>query len=768
MKFALKSLTFALSLSFAAGAAWAEGITILHVGDQETWLLSAQGSLRDSASQGISFYGGIDRLATVMTNRRAEAAANNRFVLSLNAGDAILPGPRLNASFANLGTAYLGGQDFYDTIATRHIGFDAIVFGNHEFDLGPAVAARFAEVSGATYLSANIDFNVTPQFAALAAAGKIAPSKIVTTPGGKKIALVGATTPLLPKISSPAPGTLIGYDANASDADNLDALVPILQAEIDRVRNVEGATVVILMSHLQNVNNERNVIVPQLRGVDLVVSGGGHELMVDPDDQVIPGGVAPSFNQDPIYATDADGKSVAIVTAHFGNRYVGELNVTIDDATGKLTSIDSSKMIRVSGAAADADRVTGDATLAAQVIAPVQAYVAALNAQVIGKTDVKLNGPTHTSCTPAPCTFTAGVRNAETGLGNLVADAMRFAGNADVAIQNGGGIRTSIGAPGNVTVGNTFDILPFTNLVKRAPAMNAAQLKDLLEHSVATASPTGAVNGRFAQVAGIRVEYDTTRTPRGSSVGSGDRVRRIVMDDGTVLVDNGAVVSAREFAFATIDFTANGGDGYPFAANGVMFENNPFSITYQQALADYIATPKAQGGLKRDSAADGSEITANLYGVENQYDMGGRLVDLAIATSMPGVMRTGTAGRDALVGTDGDDMITGGPGADTLTGGKGNDVFVYASMRDAGDTIADFTPYADRLELRPLLASLGCVTTLGCDAARDGWVRAIDVTGGIRLEIDADGAAGPAIFRPLATLKGLTAKQFAPARDLMQ
>lgn len=54
MKFALKTLSFALSLSFAGGAAWAEGLGILHVGDQETWLLSAQGNLRVSTSQGIA------------------------------------------------------------------------------------------------------------------------------------------------------------------------------------------------------------------------------------------------------------------------------------------------------------------------------------------------------------------------------------------------------------------------------------------------------------------------------------------------------------------------------------------------------------------------------------------------------------------------------------------------------------------------------------------------------------------------------------------
>ncbi|MDP2030713.1 MAG: hypothetical protein Q8K12_13825 [Thiobacillus sp.] len=45
--------------------------------------------------------------------------------------------------------------------------------------------------------------------------------------------------------------------------------------------------------------------------------------------------------------------------------------------------------------------------------------------------------------------------------------------------------------------------------------------------------------------------------------------------------------------------------------------------------------------------------------------------------------------------------------ADTLTGGAGGDSFVYTSMRDAGDTIVDFTPYADRIQLGGLLASLG-------------------------------------------------------------
>jgi 5'-nucleotidase / UDP-sugar diphosphatase len=761
--FKLKQLAACVALAMSASTVWAEGVTLLHVGDQESWLLSAQGNLRDTSAQAISFYGGVDRLASVIKNAETAAVAQGRTVLKLNAGDAFLPGPRFTASLNNLSTSYSdGGQDFYDAIALRQIGFDAMVFGNHEFDLGPQMAARFAKVTGSTYLSSNLDFNATAEFSALKASGQVAPSKVITTAAGHKIGLVGATTPLLPTISSPGAVSVIGYDANHTEAQNLQALIPLIQAEVNRLRNEQGATTIILMSHLQNAANEIDVVVPALSGVDLVLSGGGHELMVDPDDLLINGGVGATYNSDPVYAVDANGRNVPVMTSHFGNRYVGQLNFTIDDAKGTFTAVESSKMMRVSGAAADADRVAGDATLQSKVVTPVQNYINALNAQIIGTTAVKLNGPTHTSCSALPCTFVAGVRNAETGLGDLVADAMRFAGKTDVAIQNGGGIRTNIAAAGNVSVGDTFNILPFTNLVKRAPAMNATQLKDLLEHGYGDTSPTGRANGRYAQISGMQVIYDS-RNPARTTQGTGSRIQRVVLDDGTVLIDNGVVVNnSRTFSFTTIDFTAAGGDGYPFAANGVVFENSPFTITYQEALANYIQTPKAEGGLGRLNNADGDEITTNLYGLENQYDKGGRLIDLAIANSTAGVTRTGTAGRDVLVGTAGDDVINGGLGVDTLTGGAGNDVFVYSSLREAGDTITDFTPYADKVQLTALLASLGVSANT---ALTGGYLRLVDVTGGVQLWVDSDGAAGPAAARSLLTLKGLTAKQVMPARD---
>ncbi|PZO20621.1 MAG: alkaline phosphatase [Burkholderiales bacterium] len=781
------TLAVSLALFTSFGAAWAEELTVLHIGDQESWLLSAQGNLRNDPSQAISFYGGVDRLASVIAARKAAAVSAGGTAIVLNAGDSFLPGPRLTASFTNLATAAPdGGQDFYDAIANRAIGIDATTFGNHEFDLdntGP-VAARFADVSGTTYLSINLDFSVTPEFANLAAQGKVRASKILTTTAGKKVGVIGVTTPLLPSISSPPAGIMKNFSVSNSELQNLQALLPLVQSEINDLRNNQGVTAIIVMSHLQNSANELNVLIPGLTGVDMVISGGGHELMRDSDDLVINGGVAPTYSTHPVYANDFSGKAVPMVTGHFGNRYVGEVKLDISDTTGAVTGVLATRMIRVSGntagfqppgnplpafVPADADAVSGNPALQASVIAPVSSFIAALNAEVIGTTATKLNGPTHVACTPTPCEYVEGVRNADTGLGNLVADAMRFAGGAEVAIQNGGGIRTSITTVGNVTTGDTFNVLPFTNLVKTAPVMNATQLKDLMEHSVAASTPGGSAQGRFAQISGMQVTYDTTRPARVSTglpaaqVGTGQRVRRIVMDDGTVLVDNGVVLSPRSFSFATIDFTANGGDGYPFAANGVVFNNTVNTITYQEALANFIKAPKAQGGLQRLNAADGDEITVNMYGEENAFDQYGRLIDVAVAKATPGVTRNGTAGRDTLVGTSGDDILIGGAGADLLTGGAGGDIFRFTSTRDAGDTITDFTPYADKLDLNALLASLG----VAGNGVATGHVKFVDVIGGVQLLIDTDGSAGPAAARPLAMLKGLTAAQMAPGRDLL-
>jgi 5'-nucleotidase len=695
----------------------AEEVTLLHVGDQESWLLSAQGNLRDVLSQPLSFYGGVDRLSSLMDQRESVNTALGRSVVRVNAGDALLPGPRLNASLENLPTAHPdGGQDFYDSIAMRHMGFDVTVFGNHEFDLGLDTAARFAEISGTTYLSMNLNFAADPEFAALQASGTVATHTTFTTPLGKKIAFIGVTTPLLPSIASPQTLSLMegfaGFSTTQSEDQNIAALAVPLQTLINDLRNNQGVTIVVIVSHLQNFEKERTQLIPRLTGVDAVISGGGHELTTNVGSTTIPT-TAPVFGPAlpnpalayPTIANDASARSVPVYTAHFGNRYLGEFTIQIDDQTGAVTGFTNEAVRRVSGVTTslatnpaygpEADAVTGDLMLQASVITPVQAYIAALNAQIFASTEVQLNGERGSGGTAR--SFTPGVRNAETNLGNLVADSGRHAADTDVYIQNGGGVRASLAGPvfpdvqRDISIGDSFTVLTFLNLVVVDDSVSASQLKAVLEHGFAASSTAGSPQGRFPQVSGIDVVFDTTRT-------SGDRVRRVVLTrdpsivtDDVLLIEFGRVVNSRvRFSVGTIDFLANGGDGYPFAANGFSFSNLPLTRNYQEAFVDYLSFPTAFGGL------DGL-VRSSQYPTVNAFDRVGRLVDMIYATG----------GRDTINGTTGNDHIVGGTGADICSGGAGQDVFHFDSFRDAGDIIIDFELGIDRIGVGGLLASLG-------------------------------------------------------------
>jgi len=677
------AIATAIGLAFAfstLGPATAGQITLLHVGDQESWLISAAGNTRNTgattgAFTDLSYYGGVDRLAAVIDRERA--GATGRTVLTLNAGDAFLPGTRLNASFTAFGgNASLGiaPTDFYDAIAMREIGFTAAVFGNHEFDLQADIAAKFAEKSGTTYLSSNLDFTGTASFQALATAGIVAPSKLVTTDSGLKIGLVGATTPLLPAISSPGPISLIGFDPGASEAANLQALVPIIQDEIDALR-LAGAEAIVLMSHLQNAQNEIGTVVPQLTGVDIVLSGGGHELMSG-GGPLIPGANIPSSLAYPTVVDTAEaGLKALVVTSNFGNRYLGELNFSLDTTTGEVIRDANgvpiletgSALHRVSGNSVDTDAVTPDATINTAVVVPVQAFVAAQNSTIVGTSELQL-GPASGSVNGSagtPGSFVAGVRNSESNLGNLTADAIRWATDTTVAFQNGGGIRASINA-GDISLSEVNTTLSFANLVVVVPEVDGAQLKQLLEWGLGAASPSGAVNGRFSQISGLTVFYDTTETAANlfyNSDGSfntsaagfafGERVQRIVLDDGTVLVDGGNVVdTTTTFSLGTIDFLARenpgtpgrGGDAYPFAALGIDgFENPPVSRLYGEALQAFVEADVSDGGL-------GGVVRASRYGIDDPLAYQGRMVDMAIAVPEPSTYALMLGGL-AFIGT---------------------------------------------------------------------------------------------------------------------
>ncbi len=140
----------------------------------------------------------------------------------------------------------------------------------------------------------------------------------------------------------------------------------------------------------------------------------------------------------------------------------------------------------------------------------------------------------------------ASVRGGEATMGNLVADGMRAAVGADIAITNGGGIRADkIYEPGTeITRRDILSELPFGN-VNIMIELTGEQVLEALENGF---SRVEDVSGRFPQVSGMMIEADLTRDP-------GDRVT-------SVMIGGAALDPSATYTVATNDFMGRGGDGY--------------------------------------------------------------------------------------------------------------------------------------------------------------------------------------------------------------
>lgn len=553
-------------------------LTLLHNNDGESQLIDAGSGLED--------FGGVARFAALVEQLKFEAAhgprsaalrrGGKRSVLMVSSGDNFLAGPEFNSSLQ-------AGVPFFDTIAMDLIGYDAIAIGNHEFDFGPDVLADFISgfTSAVPFLSANLDFSGEPSLQALVDAGILAKS-VVVEQRGERIGIIGATTPNLPFISSPR-NVVVDPD-----------VVAAIQVEIDTLESA-GIDKIILISHLQSIQEDLELI-PQLRGVDIAVAGGGDELLANPGDLLLPGDEDEVFDCGlphcyPLIAEDADANSVLVVTTSGAYRYVGQL-VAGFDKDGKVIAFDdeNSGPVRVSGVEPDA--VEPDGQIEALVTAPVEAAVAALAANIIANSQVDLNG------------LRSQVRSRETNEGDLIADALWWQAEQlaasfgvpvpDVALQNGGGIRNdSIIPAGLISELNTFDMVPFPNFVTIVPNISRDQFKLILENAVSRVDPPAGFptdgTGRFAQISSFSMVWDANGIPQerdadGNIVFPGSRVQEVTLDGGPVIVTGGVVQAGAPLTVATIDFLARGGDQYPFG--GAAFTT--VGVTYQQALRNYI------------------------------------------------------------------------------------------------------------------------------------------------------------------------------------
>ena len=569
-------------------------LTLLHNNDGESALLPLTNAAEVDGRTVEVPVAGIAAFKAVIDREIAQARAGGNAILAVYAGDVFLSS-----------SAFICGQregsPFFDAVAQSAIPYDAHVIGNHEFDATPDVLQRFIRsFDGQPFLSANLDFSGEPGFADLvdedglielpvAGSRVIGRSMILDDQvTGARFGLVGATTPGLATISIPR---------NVTVTPDLAATAAAVQSEIDRLLG-RGVNKIVFVSHLQSLASDVE-IVALLRGVDIVVSGGGHALLhspaVEASLQLLPGEGAPIEGEYPLEAAGADGRTVYIVTTAGSYRYVGRLDAVFD-AAGEVESIVAAssylRPVVPESEAAVAVGFTGavaaDPALLATVEEPVAACLAGLASVAVATTEVLLD------------VSRAGVRGGESNAGNLIADAFlhaydRMAATLGlpergpehpvVAITNSGGIRQNAGdtlptsgtAPGQIFLVNTLDVLPFSNAVSVVANVSPADLKAIFEVSGARyPAPSGA----FLQVSGIAAVYDPSRP-------TGHRVVRLTLAGGVPIIAEGAIVEgAPSVSIVTSSFVANGGDGY------TMLGANPDKLqilaSYEQALREYL------------------------------------------------------------------------------------------------------------------------------------------------------------------------------------
>ena len=541
-------------------------ITILHNNDGESQLIDA--------GEGLEEFGGVARFASAVEKARFDARQKGNLPILLSSGDNFLAGPEFNASLT-LGT-------FFDAKAIGLLEYEALALGNHEFDAGPVVLSEFinsTDGNDPAFLSANLDFTNVPSLSALESQGRIAASVVYEEETGRKrkLGIIGATTENLPFISSP--GETI-----------VKSVLPSVQAEVDALK-ADGVNHIILISHLQGIE-EDSLLATKLSDVDVVIAGGGDDLLANSGALLVPGDEIRSAY--PMVVADADGNDIPLVTVKGQYTYLGRLDVEFD-TNGDVVSFNGNP-IRIASVTQEGG-FPDHPEMMNSVVLPVKAYVDDLDKIEIASSTVPLQADREQ------------IRSRETNMGNLVTDAyiaLALDGAEDfgldinedrlVALANGGGIRATI-PPGSITAKQTFDVLPFPNNVAYMPDVAPEMLHEVMENAVSRIDPstgiaTGGGTGRFAQISGFRVEFDPNNTAivyndddaQTISV-RGTRVRTITLNDGTPIVEDGEVVSgAPSVDLLTADYTAGGGDQYPF-------RGQPFStigLTYQQALQIYL------------------------------------------------------------------------------------------------------------------------------------------------------------------------------------
>ena len=369
----------------------------------------------------------------------------------------------------------------------KEMGLELSAVGNHEFDWGANRINKWAEDGGFTFVCTNIYDKRTNQPVDWAE-----PFAIIEREG-IKVGFIGLATP------ETAYKTL---KANVENYEFRDP-VEVITEWVPKVKE-EGADIIVALTHLGSFQDKEGNISGEaaalcnVDGVDAVISAHTHQR------------VCGMVNGKPLVQAYKQGRSFAKLTFIFdeNNKLIGA-EPFLDNLYER------------------ADTLKDDPNM----LAIYRKYEEELNpvlGKVLGKTTVDLDHDRYAG---------------PSLLGEWVCQIMKDKAGVQVAMTNGGGLRTSIPA-GQITAGKLYEVMPFDNTLYTMK-LSGADIKENIEH--------GIMNDDIGwiQIAGVKVTYD----PKAEA---GNRIVSMVLEDGT------PVEMDKYYTVVTNDFMATGGDNYNF------------------------------------------------------------------------------------------------------------------------------------------------------------------------------------------------------------
>ena len=339
------------------------------------------------------------------------------------------------------------------------VGYDAVTLGNHEFDFRLDRLQELVDMMETKPVCCNFrEIGEDTSY--------FDPYKIVSY-GDVDIAYIGITTPST--ISSSSPAQFKDENGNYKYSFNPTTLYEVVQENIDAAE-AEGADYIIAISHIGYAEDE---IYGDLEDVeDLIKNTDGLDVVLDAHSHSVIEGME---------ITDKEGNEVLLSSTGTKFENIGKLTISNGEIKTELIKTE--------------DYQGTDPNVDAKLNEINEEY-ATLGERKVACSQVDLI--THDA------DGNRLVRTSETNLGNLCADAVRYAMDADVGYMNGGGLRAAI-QNGDITFNDLLSVFPFNNTVVLAE-VSGQTLKDMMEMAVMS---WPAEDGSFPHLSGITFSVNT-------------------------------------------------------------------------------------------------------------------------------------------------------------------------------------------------------------------------------------------------------------------